>query len=96
MWSRARDGEWARVRVDDAEKATSGIRLSSRPTARKHEETGEELATKERHSVLSQGEEMPRDREKGIVSIRCNAERCFDILRERKFDSLRRFSFWIS
>ena len=52
MWSRARDGEWARVRVDDAERATSGIRLSSRPTARKHEETGEELATKERHSAL--------------------------------------------
>ena len=54
MWSRARDGEWARVRVDDAEKATSGTRLrSSRPTAREHEETGEELATKESHSVSS-------------------------------------------
>jgi len=48
MWSRARDAECARVRVDDAEKAPSGIRLSSRPTARKHEESGDKLASKER------------------------------------------------
>lgn len=52
MWSRARVGEWARVRVDDAEKAASGIRLSSRPTARKHEETGDKLASEERRRKM--------------------------------------------
>ena len=59
MWSRARDGEWARVRVDDAEKATSGIRLSSRPTARKHDEIGDKLATKERQSVMTRKQNVP-------------------------------------
>ena len=45
--------------MDDAEKATSGIRLSSRPTARKHDEIGDKLATKERQSVMTRKQNVP-------------------------------------
>lgn len=93
MWSRARDGECARVRVDDAEKAKSGIRLSSRPTARKHEETGEELASIERQFYVKE-KECPVIERKEVFLLDI-ARNVAQIHSQKIFDSLRRFLFWI-